>query len=65
MDNLSVITVNNDELSYLLKNKINNKSDDNKLYKPNYNKFINPNPIYSLIFENSRIKNEFIDDTIE
>ena len=62
MDNLSVITVNNDELSYLLKNKINNKSDDNKLYKPNYNKFINPNPIYSLIFENSRIKNEFIDD---
>ena len=62
MENLSAITVNNEELFNLLKSKINNKSDDNKLYKVNYNKFINPNPIYSLLFENSRIKNEFIND---
>ena len=59
MDTLTVITVNNEENSYLLKNIINNESDDINLFKPCYNKFINPNPIYSLISENPTINCQF------
>ena len=61
MDSLTIITINNEQNSYLLKNIINNKSDNFSLFKPIYNKFINPNPIYSLINYNPIINKEFID----
>ena len=60
MDTLSIITVNNQNNAYKLKNIINSKSDDTKLKKISYNKFINPFPIYSLISENTKITNEFL-----
>ena len=63
MNNLSIITVNNEANSYTLKNIINTKSDNNTLKKMSYNKFINPYPIYVLISENSRIKKEFINES--
>ena len=59
MDTLTVITVNNEKNTYLLKNIINNESDDINLFKPCYNKFINPNAIYSLISENPLINCQF------
>ena len=63
METLTVITVNNEENSYLLKNIINNNSDDINLFKPCYNKFINPNAIYSLISENPSINCQFINQS--
>ena len=38
----------------------NKESPCDKIYKQNYNKFINPNPIYSLIYENPRINIQFV-----
>ena len=49
MDSLTVITINNENNSFLLKNIINHGEDNVNLFKANYNKFIDPNPIYSLI----------------
>ena len=61
MENLSIITVNNEQAAYTLKNKIDSKSKENKISKKSYNKFINPNPIYYLINENTaKLRNEFI-----
>ena len=65
MNNLSIITVNNEANSYTLKNIINNRSDNNGLKKTSYNKFINPYPLYALISENSRIKKEFLSKSKE
>ena len=63
MDQLSIITINNEEDAYELKNKIDVKSKDNWLNKKSFDKYINPNPIYSLIIENKKIKNEFINQS--
>ena len=65
MNHLSIITINNEEDTYALQNIINVKSKDNGLNKKSYNKYINPNPIYSLIFQNTKIKNEFINQSKE
>ena len=65
MDNLTIISVINDNKAEILKNIINNKSNDIILYKPNYNKFINPNSIYSLIIQNSSFKEEFMNEEIK
>ena len=62
LDNLSIVTINNENDAYTLKNKIDVKSNNNSLNKKSYNKFINPYPIYSLLYENARIKKEFIND---
>ena len=62
MNSLSIITINNEEDTYILKNKINNKSKENELNKKSYNKYINPHPIYSLILDNSKIKKEFTNE---
>ena len=62
MNSLSIITVNNEEDTYILKNKINNKSKENELNKKSYNKYINPHPIYSLILNNSKITKEFTNE---
>ena len=62
LDNLSIITINNEKDAYTLKNKIDVKSNNNSLNKKSYNKFINPYPIYALLYENARIKKEFIND---
>ena len=58
LENLSIITVNNEQNTYTLRNKIDINSKDNQLNKISYNKFINPNHIYSLLFENKRIRKE-------
>ena len=63
IDNLSIITVNNEENTYTLKNKIDVKSENNMLNKKSYNKYINPYPIYSLLYENSRFLNEFLNES--
>ena len=62
LDNLSIITVNNEENTYTLKNKIDVKSKNNMLSKKSYNKYINPYPIYFLLIENSRLLNEFLNE---
>ena len=59
MDSLSIVTVNNEENTYTLKNIINNRSNNNAINKKSYNKFINPNAIYSLLLNNANIKKEF------
>ena len=59
LDSLSIVTVNNEENTYVLKNIINNRSDNNAINKKSYNKFINPNAIYSLLLNNANIKKEF------
>ena len=58
MNNLTIITVNNEQNAYTLKNLINNRSKENRLNKKSYNKFINPGPIYSLLLDNTRIKKD-------
>ena len=71
LDNLSIISINNEDNSFLLKDiiknesekKDNNGSDKNKIFKDNCNKYINPNPIYSLIYENPLINKKNIDST--
>ena len=60
MENLTIITINNEKNSDLLKNMYNNDLFNEKIYKPNYNKFINPYPIYSLIYENPRINGQYL-----
>ena len=60
MDNLSILTVNNEQNTYILKNKIDVRSQFNELNKNYYNKYINTITIYSLLFENPRIKKEFL-----
>ena len=62
MDNLSVVTVLKEDDAYYIKNIIDNSSNDDKLYKINYSKFINPNPVYSLLLDNSRITKEFTNE---
>ena len=57
MDNLSVVTVLKEDDAYYIKNIIDNSSSDDKLYKVNYSKFINPNPVYSLLLDNINIFN--------
>jgi len=59
MDNLSVVTVLKEDDAYYIKNIIDNTSSDNKLYKINYSKFINPNPVYSLLLDNTHVTKEF------
>ena len=59
MDNLSVVTVLKEDDAYYIKNIIDNSSNDDKLYKINYSKFINPNPVYSLLLDNTRVTKEF------
>ena len=61
MDNLSVVTVLKEDDAYYLKNIIDNTSSDNKLYKINYSKFINPSPVYSLLLDNTHVTKEFKD----
>ena len=61
MDNLTIITVDRKENADILKNIIYNESNNNKHYKINYNKFINPNPIYSLLFLNPKLNKNFKD----
>ena len=60
MNNFTIISINNEENSVILNNMNNNEFSYDKIYKPNYNKYINPNPIYSLIYENPRINNQFV-----
>ena len=62
MENLSIITINNEKDAYTLKNKIDVTSKNNELNKKSYNKYINPFPIYALLNENSRIKSEYLND---
>jgi hypothetical protein len=59
MDNLSVVTVLKEDDAYYIKNIIDNSSSDDKLYKINYSKFINPNPVYSLLLDNTRVTKVF------
>ena len=61
MDNLTIITVNREENAANLKKIIDNQSNNNKLYKINYNKFINPNPIFSLLFLNQKLNKNYTD----
>ena len=65
MNSLSIITVNNEQDTYTLKNQIDTESKENILNKKSYNKYINPNPIYSLLLGNSKIKNEFLNGKTE
>ena len=58
MNNLTIISINNEDNAYSLKNIINDRSKENRLNKKNYNKFINPGPIYSLLLDNPRIKKD-------
>jgi len=62
MDNLSVVTVLKEDDAYYIKNIIDNSSSDDKLYKVNYSKFINPNPVYSLLLDNTHVTKEFKDE---
>ena len=59
MDNLSIITVNNEENIYILKNRIDTKSNDNSINKKSYDKYINPNAVYSLLLGNTNITKKF------
>ena len=60
LDALTIITVNNEENTEVLKNII--KEDINsELYKYNFNKYINPIPIYTLLYQNVKINNEYVD----
>ena len=55
MDTMTIITVNNKEKKDLLKNLVPSTNQNSELFNINYNKFINPNPIYYLINENDKI----------
>ena len=63
MDNLIIVTLNNEEKSNLLKNTnnndISNKKENYLPLKQLYNKYINTTSIYSLILENPNIIKEF------
>ena len=59
MNSLTILSINNEENSVILKNMNNNEFSYDKIYKPIYNKFINPNAIYYLIYKNPRINNQF------
>ena len=61
MDNLSIITVNNEENIYILKNRIDTKSNDNSINKKSYDKYINPNAVYSLLLGNNIKKEELLE----
>ena len=52
LDNYSIITLNNEQQIKLLKNRIN-------ISEPNYNKYINQNSIYGLLYENPNLNKEF------
>ena len=65
LDCLSILTINNENDAYILKNIIDTKSEKNELNKKSYNKFINPNPIYSLISKNTRFNKQFLDENKE
>ena len=63
MDCLTILTINNENNAYTLKNIIDVKSEKNELNKKSFNKFINPYPIYSLISQNTRLNKQFSDET--
>ena len=63
MDNLTVITINSEKNSFLLKNMINHREDNVNLFKANYNKFIDPNPIYSLVKNNPLINKQCLNES--
>ena len=60
LDNLSILTINNEENYNLLKDIIN-EEEQNELIISHNNKYINPYPIYSLIYENSLINKNYND----
>ena len=64
MDNLTIITINNEENIYFIKNMNNNSSKKKENYislKRIYNKYINPTAIYSSILQNPQINAEFLE----
>ena len=63
MESLTIITVNDAEKSYLLNNIINNRSKNNLLFRPYFNKYISLNSIYSLLFENSKLNKELLNES--
>ena len=65
MNTLSIVTVNNENNAYILKNIINTRSEDSELKKISYNKFINPFPVYSLLIGNTNIKYQFLNRIME
>ena len=63
VDSLTVITINNEKNSFLLKNKINLREDNVNLFKANYNKFIDPYPVYSLVKNNPLINKQCLNES--
>ena len=59
MDSLTITTVNNEDNIYILKNRIDTKSNDNLINKKSYDKYINPNAVYSLLLGNTNITKNF------
>ena len=57
LDSLSILTVNNEDNYNLLKGIIDKESNINN---PNNNKYINPNPIYSLVYDNPLINKKYL-----
>ena len=52
LENFSIITLNNEQQINIIKNQRKN-------FEPNYNKYINQNSIYGLLFENPDLRLEF------
>ena len=65
LDNLTIITTNDEEGTNFLKNKIGDNSDINELEEKKGHKYINKNSVYSLLLANQLLKIEFQNENKE
>ena len=62
LEDVTIITTNNEKDNNKIKNLIDNNTDNNEINNTNYKKFININSIYSLLFEKPELLLEFSDE---
>jgi hypothetical protein len=65
LEDVTIITTNNEQDANKIKNLIDNNTDNNEINNSNYKKFININSIYSLLFEKPELLLEFSDENIK
>ena len=62
LEDVTIITTNNEKDNNKIKNLFDNNTDNNEINNTNYKKFININSIYSLLFEKPELLLEFSDE---
>ena len=62
LEDVTIITTNNEQDANKIKNLIDNNTDNNDINNTNFKKFINLNSIYSLLFEKPELLLEFSDE---